>query len=104
VFVSGLTARGTDGNIVGEGDIRAQTRQVFENLKRVLAESGATLSDVVRVVQYVRDMADHGGMTEIKREYLGDHRPASTTVQIARLFDERQLIEIEATAIVGAER
>jgi len=104
VFVSGLTARAPDGSIVGEGDIRAQTRRIFENLKSVLSESGATLNDVVRVVQYVRQMSDHPQMQEIKREYFGDHRPASTTVQVSRLFDERQLLEIEATAIVGGQR
>ncbi len=102
VFVSGITARLADGTIVAEGDIRGQTRQVFENLKLVLAEAGATLDDVVRTVQYLRRMSDHTVLQEVKREYFGDRPPASTTVEIAGLYDERQLIEIEATAVVGA--
>ncbi len=102
VFVSGITARLADGTIVAEGDFRGQARQVFENLKLVLADAGATLDDVVRTVQYLRRMSDHPVLQELKREYFGDRPPASTTVEIPRLYDERQLIEIEATAVVAA--
>jgi len=102
VFVSGLTARLADGTIVAEGNIHGQTRQIFENLRAILEEAGATLQDVVRTVQYFRNMSDHAGMLEVKREYFGDDQPASTSVEVAMLFDKRQMIEIEATAIVGS--
>jgi enamine deaminase RidA (YjgF/YER057c/UK114 family) len=102
VFVSGLTARNADGTIVAEGDTRGQTRQIFENLKVILKEVGGTLDDVVRTVQYLKDMRDHPQMQEVKREYFGDRPPASTSVEVSRLFDERQLIEIEATAVIQA--
>lgn len=100
VFVSGLTARTADGTIVAEGDIRGQTRQILESLKIILAEAGGTLDDVVRTVQYLRRMEDHAGMTEVKREYFGDDPPASTSIEISRLYDPRQMIEIEATAVL----
>lgn len=100
LFVSGLTARRADGTIVGEGDVRVQARQVYENLKLVLAEAGGTLDDVMRTTTYLRSMEDQPAVHEVKLEYFGDHPPASTTVQIVRLYDERQLIEVEATAVV----
>jgi enamine deaminase RidA (YjgF/YER057c/UK114 family) len=102
LFVSGLTARRADGTIVGEGDIHAQTRQVYENLRLILAEVGGTLDDVVRTTTYLRRMEDQAAMHEVKLEVFGAHPPASTTVQIVRLYDERQLIEVEATAVVSS--
>lgn len=101
VFCSGITARRPDGTIAAIGDVGGQTRQVLENLKAVLAEAGATLDDVVRIVTYLRNMDDQPIVHAIRREYFGDQLPASTTVEVARLFDERQLIEIEATAVVA---
>ena len=101
VFVSGITARTADGTIVAVGDIEGQTRQVLENLKTILVEVGGDLEDVVRIVTYLRDMKDHPTVHALRREYFGDNPPASTSVQVSRLFDERQLIEIEATAILA---
>ena len=99
LYVSGLTARQADGSILG-GDVRTQTRYILESLKNILAEAGGTLDDVVRTTQYLRDMKDHPQMQEVKREFFGEQLPASTSVEISRLFDDRQLIEIEATAVV----
>jgi 2-iminobutanoate/2-iminopropanoate deaminase len=100
VFVSGLTARSADGTIVAVGDLRGQVRQVMENLQTVLGAAGATLDDVVQIHTYVRDITDFEPIEFWWRQYWGDVWPASTLVQIVRLFDERQLIEIEATAFV----
>jgi enamine deaminase RidA (YjgF/YER057c/UK114 family) len=100
VFISGLTARAGDGTIVAVGDIRGQTRQVLENLKLILSDLGGTLDDVVRIVTYLKNMEEHPAVHAIRREYFGDAPPASTSVEISRLFDERQLIEMEATAII----
>jgi enamine deaminase RidA (YjgF/YER057c/UK114 family) len=98
LFVSGLTSRTADGDIVHEGDIAGQTRQVITNLRAILAEVGADLGDVVRIVTYLRNIEDHAIVHAVRREFFGDAPPASTTVEISRLFDERQLIELEATA------
>ena len=103
IFVSGVTARDADGRIVGVGDTATQTRQVFENLQLVLAEAGATLDDVVRVVTYLRHMDDYPAMHAVRRQHWPDHAPASTTIEVSRLFDPAQLIEVEVTAVVADE-
>jgi 2-iminobutanoate/2-iminopropanoate deaminase len=102
VFVSGLTARSADGTIVAVGDLQGQVKQVMENLRIVLEAAGASLDDVVRIHTYVRDISNFEPIESCWREYWGEVWPASTLVQIARLFDERQLIEIEATAFIAA--
>lgn len=98
VYVSGLTSRGVDGRVVGVGDIRTQTRQVLENLKKILATAGATLDDVVRVVVYIRDMSHFKEIHAVREQYFTGMRPASTMVEVSRLVDPDMLIEIEATA------
>jgi reactive intermediate/imine deaminase len=101
IFVSGLTARDTDGKVVGVGDAGAQTRQVLENLKAILAEGGAGLDDVVRVTVYIRNMADFKAIHEVRAQYFTANPPASTMVEVSRLVDEDMLIEIEATAVLS---
>ncbi len=101
IFISGITARAPHNTIVGVGDLGAQTRQVYENLKLILAEAGGTLDDVVRIVTYLRDMREYRSMENVRREYLGESPPASTTVEISRLFHPDQLIEVEATAVLS---
>jgi enamine deaminase RidA (YjgF/YER057c/UK114 family) len=101
VFVSGLTARTADGDVAGT-DAGIQARHILESLGRILGEAGAGLDDVVRIVTYLVDMNDHRAVHAVRREYFGDDPPASTSVQVTRLFDERQLLEIEATAVLPA--
>ena len=103
LFVSGLTSRTENGTIVGVGNFEAQARQVCENLKNVLEAAGATLEDVVQIRTYVRDITQWDVLESVWRGYFGDVWPASTLVQISRLYDERQLIEMEAIALVDGE-
>lgn len=100
LFVSGLTARRSDGTIAAVGDPGGQMRQIFENLATVLSAAGATLDDVVSIRTYVTDIERWSDIEPIWREHWGDRFPASTLVQVVRLFDERQLIELEATATI----
>ena len=100
VYVSGLTSRRGDGEVLFPGDAAAQARQIMENLKAILAERGGTLDDVVRIVTYLRNMGDHPAMHAVRREYFGDDPPASTSVEVSRLYHPDQLIEIEATAAI----
>jgi enamine deaminase RidA (YjgF/YER057c/UK114 family) len=102
LFISGLTARSADGTIVAAGDIHGQTRQVLDNLTLILEEAGGTLDDVVRIVTYLRNADHHPIVHAIRHEYFRGQLPASTTVTVTRLFDERQLIELEATAVLPA--
>jgi enamine deaminase RidA (YjgF/YER057c/UK114 family) len=100
VFVSGQLAMDADGNPVAPDDISAQTRYIFENIKKILGEAGATLEDVVKVQIFVTDIAKFPQVSAVRNEYLGDIRPVSTLLEISRTVKEGCDIEIEVTAIV----
>lgn len=98
LFLSGCTPVDADGNTVGKGDPAAQMRQTLTNIKTVLEEAGAGLKDVVRVTVFTTDMNNRGPMNQVRLEMFGDHRPASTQVQIMRLVDPDWLVEVECIA------
>ncbi len=100
-FISGQVAVNAQGEIVGKGDLRAQTRQVFENLKTVLAAGGATLDNLVKLTFYVRSkqIKALSIIREVRDEYISTQRPpASTLLIVEGLYDPDILIEIEAVA------
>jgi 2-iminobutanoate/2-iminopropanoate deaminase len=98
VFTSGQIPLNTAGQLV-EGDIKAQTHQVFQNLQAVLAESGASFAQVVKATVFLRDMNEFAAVNEIYASYFGVHKPARSTVEVARLPKD-VAIEIELVAIV----
>jgi 2-iminobutanoate/2-iminopropanoate deaminase len=98
LFISGMEPKDEKGNTVGRDDITAQARQVHENLKKCLAAAGATFADVCKVTVYVRNVADRAKINEVRKEYFGACRPASTLVEISRLANEDFGVEIEAIA------
>jgi enamine deaminase RidA (YjgF/YER057c/UK114 family) len=100
VFVSGQLARNKNGEIVGAGDMRAQIRQVGENLKNALQAAGATLDDLVRTTTFVTDIDEFFKHVDIRHDYLGVSLPASTTVEVRRLSHPDLLVEIEAMAVL----
>ncbi len=99
MFIAGQVALDGDGNVVGEGDMAAQFRQVLENLKSVLASEGADFSNIVKINIFTTDVDALRQNMAIRGEYFGDHAPASTLVQIDRLARPVFLLEIEAIAI-----
>jgi len=99
VFVSGLLSKDENGEIVGVGDITAQTEQVIANLKTALAAAGATLEDIVRVDVYIKDMSHFDKIHAVRRKHFVKDPPASTMVEISRMTDDRCLIEINAIAV-----
>jgi enamine deaminase RidA (YjgF/YER057c/UK114 family) len=101
VFVSGITARSASGDVVAEGDLEAQTRHVLDTITSILAGAGATLDDVVQVHAFVVDVAQWPRVAAVFDDYWGRSWPASTVVPVARLFDQRQLIEVDALAAVA---
>jgi len=101
ILVSGQVAWDANGAVVGRGDIRAQARQAFENLKNIYARAGATLRDIVKLNIYITDLAHREAVREVRTEYLGTHNPPSTTVVVASLVDKNLLIEIDATGMVA---
>ena len=99
IFVSGQLARDRHGNVVGKGDMRAQIRQVGENIKTALEAAGATLHDIVKATTYVTDIEEFFRHVDVRMEYFGA-LPASTTVEVRRLAQPDLLVEIEVMAVV----
>lgn len=99
IFVTGQIAKDEEGNVIGKGDIKAQTAYVFEKIKAILAEADATLEDLIKVVIYITDMSKYKEASEVRNEYLATSKPVSTLVEINRTVTEGCDIEIDAIAI-----
>ncbi|MGH9323816.1 MAG: RidA family protein [Vicinamibacteria bacterium] len=98
LFIAGQVSFDSQGNLVGENDMRAQVRQVLENLKKVLASQKADFSNVVKINIFTTDIERFREAAEVREEYFKGHSPASTLVQIVRLARPELLVEIEAIA------
>ena len=103
IFLSGQVANDPSGQLTGKGDLKAQTEQVFANLKTALAAADATFNDVVKITWYVRDYkpADLAILRGVRDKYVNTTEPpASTLVGVASLFQDDYLIEVDAIALV----
>ena len=101
VYISGQVATDAEGNLVGKGDIAAQARQIFENLKLCLAAAGATFDDVVKLNIFSTDMDAHVPVyAPIRSQYFDNKNVPSSYVQVQRLVSPDMLMEIEAVAIL----
>ena len=99
LYISGQVPLDEKGNVVGPGDARAQTEQVFRNLKIALESSGATFADVVKITWYIKDVSKIAIYREVREQFLGTGpRPASTLVEVKGLYRDDVLLEVEAIA------
>jgi reactive intermediate/imine deaminase len=99
IFVTGQIAKDKNGDAVAPGDIQAQTRFVFENIKKILVEGGASIDDVVKAVIYVTDISKYKEVSAIRNEYFKNAKPVSTLVEINKTVKEGCDIEIEVIAV-----
>ncbi|TVY06805.1 RidA family protein [Paenibacillus cremeus] len=101
LFTSGQIPLGLDGQVV-EGGIEEQTHQVFRNLQAVLTGAGASFQDVIKATVFIKDMNQFAKVNEIYAGYFGEHKPARSTVEVARLPKD-VLVEIELIAAITVE-
>lgn len=102
IYVSGHVSQDADGNVVGEGDMAAQTRQVFASIEAVLAEAGATMEDVVKITTYITDMTRYAEFSAVRAEVFPNAGMASATVAGAELVRPEFLVEVETIAVKGS--
>jgi 2-iminobutanoate/2-iminopropanoate deaminase len=103
IFVTGQIAMDKDGKAVAPDDIVAQTEFIFQNIQKILAESGATIDDVVKAVIYVTDMSQFKEISAVRNKYFANAKPVSTLVEINKTVKEGCDVEIEVIAIKQKE-
>lgn len=100
VWVSGTTASDSAGNVISKGDAAGQTRYILKKIENALREAGASLADVVRTRVYVTNIAEWEAVGRVHGEIFGEIRPASAMVEVSKLIDPAQLVEIEVDAFI----
>jgi 2-iminobutanoate/2-iminopropanoate deaminase len=101
LFVSGIVAVDATGALVGGADVVAQARQVFANVRTVLAAADCGFQDVVKITIFLTDVEDRPAVNPVRQEVFGETRPASTLVEVPRLAVPGAKIEVECVAVVS---
>jgi reactive intermediate/imine deaminase len=101
LFIAGCVSVDEDGNVVAPGDVTAQTHQVMRNFQAVVEAAGMTMSDVVKITNYLVDVRDYPAVAAVRQQYRAEPYPASTMVQVTGLLYPGLLVEIEGIAIAS---
>jgi len=104
LFISGQVALDKDGNLVGKGDITAQTEQIMENSKATLEAGGCTFKDVIKISTFLTNLDDRPKFHEVRKRYFKESLPASTLVVVKSLANKDWLVEVEAVAQLQQEK
>jgi len=102
IYLSGLVAIDSDGNVIGEGDVYAQSKQTFKNIEEALASAGATMADVIKITTFLTDISSYGDFGKARTEAFPKGVPASAVYATPALVMPALLVEVEAIAIVGS--
>ena len=100
LYIAGQVAWDASGNIVGKGDVRAQARQTFQNLRGVLQGAGGDLANLMKITTYITKIEDFPAVAQARSEVFQGELPASTLIVVKSLFHPDFLIEVEGVAAV----
>jgi len=104
IYISGQIPLDQEMNVVGKNDIVSQTEQVYENLKKVIEDAGGTMSNIVMLNIYCTDLEAYDQKTRhLRKKYFGDYYPATTAVEVKRLYRRDFMIEVEAVAVLDGK-
>ena len=101
LYISGQIALDPSGKVVGENDMAAQARKVYENIGQILGQAGGTFANVIKVTAFLTDMSRYAQYNEVRAKVFGGLRPASTTVAVTALAFPGLLVEVEAVAYLA---
>ena len=104
IFLAGVTALGADGHAVGGDNMAAQARAVLDTIRHLVTAAGGSMADVVKLVVYVTDISRRPQINQVRPEFFSGNFPCSTLVEVKALVNPHLLIEIDATAIIGASK
>lgn len=98
VFISGQISQDPNGKVVGENDMTAQSKKVYENIEAILKQAGGTFANIIKVTAYLTDMTRYQEYNQVRAQVFRDYKPASTTVEVSGLAFKGLLVEVEAIA------
>jgi 2-iminobutanoate/2-iminopropanoate deaminase len=102
VYLSGMVSFDSAGNVVGEGDVYAQSKQTFRNIEEALASAGAAMADIAKITTYLTDISRYAEFGKARTEAFPNGVPSSTAVTSPALVSPALLVEVEAVAIIGS--
>ena len=101
VYIAGMVAQDENGNVIGEGDAEAQTRQIWHNIGVAVAAAGGSLADIVKTTTYVTGIEHGAAVRRVRGELFPENPPTSTLLVVSELANPAYVVEIESIAVIG---